>query len=613
MEKNKRQSIFSWALILALIVFCLLLGALQYRWIGEVSVAARERLQQTLQATLRDLSRDFDAEIITSCRRLIPRTPVPDAATAEAEVSERYLAWKATTADTRLFQTIALAEKGNGGLALRTLSFATGKFQASDWPQDWIPLRERLEARLPPDRSGGPRPGGPGAFRPGPGPDQAWNRDIPPDTPLLEAPLWDASRGPFGRREEAWVILLLNERYLRDVFLPQNIQRRFGTNGALDYQVEVVSRSGARSIVYRSQGTDDLTRDADGSIGLFNVPSGSALSEGGDRPRQPHDGPPRLQEPGTPPPDRGPAPPDRGPAQNDSRWQLYVRNRAGSLEAVVARARWVNTLVTFGILVLLLATVTALVRFSRRAQRLAELQMEFVANVSHELRTPLTVIHTAAYNLKGPVAHQPKQVERYGAMIQQESARLKEIVEQVLQFATIGAGRALREHKAVSVPEVVAAAVRSVKGLVEEAGCLLHQDVDPSLPPVLGDPAALQQVLQNLIGNAVKYGSNGGKWIGVMAQRTREENRDMVEIRVLDRGPGIPEDERGQIFEPFFRGRWAVANQVHGTGLGLSLVKRVVEAHHGNVEVKSELSQGTEFIVRLPSMPSKEPYAHSLG
>ena len=75
-----------------------------------------------------------------------------------------------------------------------------------------------------------------------------------------------------------------------------------------------------------------------------------------------------------------------------------------------------------------------------------------------------------------------------------------------------------------------------------------------------------------------------------------------MEVRVQDRGPGIPGDEREHIFEPFFRGRWAVRNQVHGTGLGLNLVKRVVEAHQGSIQVKSEASQGTEFIVRLPSM-----------
>jgi signal transduction histidine kinase len=589
MEKNKRQRILSWALVLALVVSCLLLGALQYHWIGEVSVAAREHLHESLEASLRELSREFDADITASCRRLIPRDSVADASAAEAEVSARFAAAKANGRDFRLFRSVSLAVKNGHGLDLRRLDFATGKFEAADWPEDWTPLRERLEARLGP-------PPAPGHFA---APDRRWNRD----GALIEAPIWGTSNQANPRpREEAWVILNLNLDYLRGVLLPDEIQRRLGTK---EYEVEVLNRSDSGSLVYRSDARekDDLSRDADASVGLFNIPSGTALAIARDRPPDPRGGPPALNEPKGPPPDH------QQPI--GSLWELYVRNRAGSLEAVVARARLTNTLVTSGILLLLLATVAALIRFTRRAQRLAELQVEFVANVSHELRTPLTVIHTAAYNLKGAIASQPKQVERYGALIQRESARLRDLLEQVLQFASARAGKTIRERQSVSVPQVIAEAARSVQGVIEEAGCVLHQDVDPSLPPVLGDAAALRQALQNLIGNAVKYGA-AEKWIGVTA-KAEEQHPGTVEIRVLDHGPGIPEDEQEQIFEPFFRGRWAVRNQVHGTGLGLSLVKRVVEAHRGEIEVKSDVERGTEFIVRLPTIPAEKSYANSLN
>ena len=112
---------------------------------------------------------------------------------------------------------------------------------------------------------------------------------------------------------------------------------------------------------------------------------------------------------------------------------MFVRYRAGSLEAVVAQARWRNLAVTAGVLLLMMASVGALITYTRRAQRLADLQMDFVAGISHELRTPLTVIHTAAYNLRGKLAANPAQVERYGLLIQQESGRLKLLVEQVLR------------------------------------------------------------------------------------------------------------------------------------------------------------------------------------
>ena len=112
---------------------------------------------------------------------------------------------------------------------------------------------------------------------------------------------------------------------------------------------------------------------------------------------------------------------------------------------------------------------------------------------------------------------------------------------------------------------------------------------------------ALKQALQNLLHNAAKYGAGESHWIGVSASRTGGDAIPAVEIRVADRGPGIPADEQAHIFEPFFRGRRAVQDQIHGTGLGLNLAKKIVEAHGGSIQVKSAAMKGAEFIVRLPA------------
>jgi signal transduction histidine kinase len=280
---------------------------------------------------------------------------------------------------------------------------------------------------------------------------------------------------------------------------------------------------------------------------------------------------------------------------------MFVRHRAGSLEAVVSRTRWRNLAVTACVLLLMLASVAALIRFTRRAQRLAEMEMDFVAGVSHELRTPLTVIHTAAYNLRGAVAQNPGQVERYGALIQQESGRLKELVEQVLRFSSAKAGRVVRKFEPVSLETVIAETLASSEALIQASHCTVEKAIDHDLPPVLGDPTALKHALENLIGNAAKYGAAGGNWIGIFASATSDNGPAAVEIRVADRGSGIPKDEQRRVFDAFFRGRRAVADQVHGTGLGLNLAKKIVEAHGGTIEVKSEANQGTEFIVRIPA------------
>jgi signal transduction histidine kinase len=263
----------------------------------------------------------------------------------------------------------------------------------------------------------------------------------------------------------------------------------------------------------------------------------------------------------------------------------------------------------------MVASVTALIHYTRQAQKLAALQMDFVAGISHELRTPLAVIHTAAYNLQGSLARNPGQVERYGALIQQESGRLKELVEQVMRFAATKSGRAADRKEALSVEAVIDDTVESSKALIQGSRCVLETSIDPGLPLVLGDPVALKHALQNLISNAAKYGTEGSNWIGVSAAQTTDNQQAVVEIRVADRGPGIPADEQARIFDPFFRGRRALQDQVRGTGLGLSLVKDIVEAHGGTIGVHSEPAKGTEFVVRIPVAPPEyqDEFAHTLG
>ena len=393
--------------------------------------------------------------------------------------------------------------------------------------------------------------------------------------------------GPFGRREIAWVIFELSPEYLRGTLLPEILQRQLGTGGNMDYQAEIVSRANPDSILYESEAglSGSVIRNADASVPLFDPQYDQIFRRGGGRGRGPQPG-------GL----RGPSP--------DGRWMLYVRHRAGSLEAVVSQTRMLQLAVTGVVLLLMVATLAALIRYTRRAQKLAELQMEFVAGVSHELRTPLTVIHTAAYNLRGKLANNPVQVERYGALIQQESGRLKELVENVLQFSSAQAGRVIQDREPLTVESVIEQAVESSKVLITGTHCVVEKSIAPGLPQILGDPVALRQALANLVGNAAKYGAADNHWIGIFANPVGENGSQAVEICVADRGPGIPAEEQAQIFDPFFRGARAVQDQVHGTGLGLSLVKKIVEAHGGSIRVKSTPAKGAEFIMTIPAVPA---------
>ncbi|MGP8245852.1 MAG: sensor histidine kinase [Bryobacteraceae bacterium] len=578
--KNRRQAALSWLFVCALFLLCGILGALQYRSIGDLSVATRKDLKNGLLTNLNRLSQDFNAEIAAACQAVVP-ADLSSLPAIERDFAARYAQWRTTARHGALFHRIAFAEPLAGGVVLRAFDPATGSFSTIDWPAQWASIRDSILAIASPDswrKHGAPAP----QRERGPGPE---GEGTAFGIPLFRPRQISGFRGPFPRPEAAWMIFDLDQSTLASQVLPELVQRHLESGGELDYQVEVLTRAPPQTVIYRSDANlgNNFAQTADASVRLFDPQVVRMVA-------------------GVPGAARGPA-----PMPWEGRWQIYARHRSGSLETVVESIRRRNLAVTAGILLLLLVTVVALANYTRRAQRLAELQMDFVAGVSHELRTPLTAIHTAAYNLRGKVAQNPAQVERYGQLIQQKSGRLKELVEQVLQFAGSKAGRVIQEREPISVESVILDAVEASRAIAPVAQCNIETKIEPGLPAVLGDPLALKQVLENLIGNAAKYGAREEPWIGVSAARNTGRKGQMVEIRVADRGPGIPKDEQARIFEPFFRGRRAFADQVQGTGLGLSLAERIVEAHGGSIHVKSEPMKGAEFILRLPVAPAGAP------
>jgi signal transduction histidine kinase len=289
------------------------------------------------------------------------------------------------------------------------------------------------------------------------------------------------------------------------------------------------------------------------------------------------------------------------PSVSAPRWTLVVNHPSGSLETAVGQVRRRNLLVSSGILAVLGASIGFLVVSTRRAQGLARQQMEFVAAVSHELRTPLAVIRSAADNLAEGVVHESGQVRKYGELVRGEGRRLSEMVEQILELAGIHSGQRGFALAPVPVLPLLREIVGSSSTLVDEAGMTVEYDLPDDLPPVLGDEAALRRVFQNLVSNAIKYGAPGG-WIGL---RARTSGRDVV-VTVADRGIGIDPAEQPRIFEPFYRAPGVVAAQIHGAGLGLSLVQRIVEAHAGRISVRSAPGTGSEFSVHLPAATGEE-------
>jgi signal transduction histidine kinase len=233
-------------------------------------------------------------------------------------------------------------------------------------------------------------------------------------------------------------------------------------------------------------------------------------------------------------------------------------------------------------------------RALHRENELARARQTFVANVSHELKTPLARIRLFNDLLSPARQTSPEKRERYRTVVDRECRRLSVLVDNVLQFARIERAGEPYEMRPVALAEIVARAIETFRATADDDRLSLSADVR-DVPPVLGDVQALEQVVINLLDNAVKYSAEGAP-ISV----TLLAAGDHAEIRVSDRGCGIPEQERARIFEEFYRVQSGDTQPVAGNGLGLAIVRRVARAHAGDVTLESAVGVGSTFIVRIP-------------
>jgi signal transduction histidine kinase len=290
---------------------------------------------------------------------------------------------------------------------------------------------------------------------------------------------------------------------------------------------------------------------------------------------------------------------------DDVDWIISARHQTGSLEAFVAQYRRRNLTLGMGTVIVLGASFVFLFLATRRAQELADRQIEFVAGVSHELRTPIAGISSLSQNLADGVVRDPPHVARYGESINAESRRLQEMVEKVLHFAAVRSGHHRYTVKAIDLASMVERELETFTRY-RDGNASLVLTVEGDVPAVLGDEQALRTVVRNLVSNAIKFGKDDAP-VTVSARRAGGSGHDEVELRVEDRGEGIGSADLPHIFDPFYRGKGASAAQVGGSGLGLSLVREIVKAHHGRIEVATSAGEGSIFRVYLPIAAQQEP------
>jgi signal transduction histidine kinase len=633
---------FSGVTLLAGAVLVLLpaLAWLQYSWLDQIADSDRERRARTLQTAAVQLTQDFDAEIGRAVFALQIDASSVDQGDWSA-FAQKYQVWTASAASPRIVKSIYFAHapedtRDAAPPPLRIWDTQTHTFDETPWPDDLASVRTRfvheniavIDLPMPGERR--PANGSRVARTP------MQRMLLPPtatgdDQSIVMPVIRVSAPGSDGRSDVTllgFTILRFDLDALGTDLLPPLVRKHFyDEDGETEFAIAVVSRDRDGQVIFESQAGAAATASAspDATAALLGPRMGQLMfmaraAEGrrvfGTGPAPPPPPPPPMPGPGevvvnvieTKRDDGSGVSVQRATLTGDGQWRLVAKHRAGSLEAAVAAARTRNFALSSGILVLLAAAIGLIVVSARRADRLARQQLEFVAAVSHELRTPVSVIGAAAGNLADGVVDEPGRVKRYGATIQTEARRLGETVERVLQLAGIAAGQAAAAPAALSVPALVEDAVAATRQESDAAGVTVEVDVADELrhaptgphgvQRVVGDAAALRSAIQNLISNAIKYGGDA-RWVRVSA---RSLTHKATRITVEDRGLGIAAEDRKHIFEPFYRGREAVSRQIQGSGLGLHLVQRIVEAHGGTVSVRSEAGRGSIFTVDLPGV-----------
>ena len=241
-------------------------------------------------------------------------------------------------------------------------------------------------------------------------------------------------------------------------------------------------------------------------------------------------------------------------------------------------------------------------RVVSKEMALAKLKSDFVSNVSHELRTPLALIRLYAETLElGRITTKEKKQEYY-RIVRKESERLTGLINNILDFSRIEAGAKEYEFRETDIADLVRNTLDSYRYQIEQQGFTLKEEIDETLPAVYVDREAMARALLNLVNNALKY-SPEEKFLGVKLYR---EN-GTVKLEVEDRGIGITRREQTKIFEKFYRTGDPLVHNTKGSGLGLSLVRHITNAHGGNVTVESTPGKGSKFILSLPLNGRQKP------
>lgn len=608
--KNKGPYLLA-AGLTGLLVF---LAFLQHRWLVQVSEAERERARAHVRSAAAAFARDFNEPLSRLAFDFLPLFQLPQDEAALAELlAGRLERWRSTTIDPDLVENLWILDPADpSAVGLRRLDEKTSAFEP-------VPV-------VPPQLQG------------------LVGRMAEPLDEKIPALLLPLPRRGLSGNAPAWLVLELDREVLQERRLARLAAEYFPE---ASFGLRVVSKADPSQRIFEAgqalpkDGNIEAEADLFGPL-VFARPPAPVGTPFEIPPPPPVDPPEQVDPPeperaplatsapappatpATPSPPSAPFPPvaDRllwvsrfdapGSPMSQGRWRLQVFHEAGSLDAAVDAAQRRNLSIAFGILLVLGSSILFLAKAAAKAQGLARRQMELVAGVTHELLTPLAAMKSAGQNLRDGVVQEGPKVVRYGELIVTESDRLSGLVGQVLLWAGLASqdiGGLRRER--LDAAELAKAALEELKPGLETAHFEVELLTEDDLPGLSGDAAALRQALGNLIANAIKYGrpAAGPPWLQVTVRRAarREKGGRQVVFTVADRGEGIAAEDLPHLFEPFYRGRKVVASTLAGAGLGLALVRRIAEAHGGEIRVESVPGRGTTFTLSLPAATGDLP------
>ncbi|HEU4987940.1 MAG TPA: ATP-binding protein [Rhizobiaceae bacterium] len=231
------------------------------------------------------------------------------------------------------------------------------------------------------------------------------------------------------------------------------------------------------------------------------------------------------------------------------------------------------------------------------ARRIDRMRADFIANASHELRTPLASIAGFIETLRGPARDDPGARENFLQIMQNQTSRMARLIDDLLSLSRLEMKPYLRPSEKVDIRQLVGSVIDAMTHLAAETGVEIERDMPEAPVEVAGSRDELVQVFENLIENACKYGSSGGKV--VVAVKRGKDGESVVSVR--DFGPGIAEEHIPRVTERFYRVDVETSRAQKGTGLGLAIVKHILTRHGARLSIRSRLGEGAEFIVHFPA------------